>query len=263
MDLEKIGAFLAELRKERGLTQEQLGEKIGVTNKTVSRWEKGNYLPPAQMLKMLSELYGISINELLSGERLAAESYKEKAEANIVAAIEGGFSRRDVLNAAGEWFRKNWWAVLGCLLPGGAVYAMMPFAVSGGWELALSAVSVGLTGLMMVLSHLVFHVSGRAFEATQDTGAYKTARRMRTAWLIMLAVMGFICMDLLLATLHALTPAGNADGYAVHSMFYDILITDGGIYPDNCYNALEWGLRQLFCVAVINIDLTVLWMKRK
>ncbi len=50
MDLVQIGKFIAELRKEQKLTQEQFGEKIGVTNKTVSRWENGNYLPPADAL---------------------------------------------------------------------------------------------------------------------------------------------------------------------------------------------------------------------
>ena len=47
MDMISIGKFIAALRKEKGLTQEQLGEKLGVTNKTVSRWETGTYLPPA------------------------------------------------------------------------------------------------------------------------------------------------------------------------------------------------------------------------
>ena len=64
MDMQKIGKFLAELRKSKNLTQDELGEKIGVTNKTVSRWENGNYLPPVEILQMLSKTYGVSINEL-------------------------------------------------------------------------------------------------------------------------------------------------------------------------------------------------------
>lgn len=64
MDTKKIGQFLAQLRKEQGLTQDELGCKLGVTNKTVSRWENGNYLPPADMLKALSEIYGLTINRL-------------------------------------------------------------------------------------------------------------------------------------------------------------------------------------------------------
>lgn len=58
MDLLQIGKFIAELRKEQKFTQEQLGEKMGVTNKTVSRWENGNYLPSADMLLAMSRLFG-------------------------------------------------------------------------------------------------------------------------------------------------------------------------------------------------------------
>ena len=83
MDMRKIGNFLAELRKSKNLTQEELGEQIGVTNKTVSRWENGNYLPPVEILQIFSKFYEISINELLSGERLNAEHYRENAEEYI------------------------------------------------------------------------------------------------------------------------------------------------------------------------------------
>lgn len=88
MDTQKIGRFLKELRKENDMTQEQLGEKIGVTNKTVSRWETGNYMPPIECLKLLSDMYQISINELLAGERLEQKKYKEAAEENITVALE-------------------------------------------------------------------------------------------------------------------------------------------------------------------------------
>lgn len=87
MDIQKIGIFLAELRKEKALTQDELGEKIGVTNKTVSRWENGNYLPPVEILQILSNFYDVSINELLSGERLSNEKYKENAEEFIVVDL--------------------------------------------------------------------------------------------------------------------------------------------------------------------------------
>lgn len=84
MDVQKIGELLATLRKEQKLTQEELGEKIGVTNKTVSRWENGNYMPPVEILLILSKQFNVSINELLSGERLSSEQYKENAEEYIV-----------------------------------------------------------------------------------------------------------------------------------------------------------------------------------
>ena len=87
MDMKKIGAFLAELRKEKNLTQDELGEQIGVTNKTVSRWENGNYLPPVEMLQILSKFYDVSINEILNGERINDSDYKNISEENVKSAL--------------------------------------------------------------------------------------------------------------------------------------------------------------------------------
>ncbi len=105
MDLEKIGSFLSQLRKEQGLTQEQLGEKLGVTNKTVSRWETGTYLPPVEMLQALSELYGITINEIISAQRLSRTEYVEKAEENIRTALD---KSAFTLKEKQECFAKKW-----------------------------------------------------------------------------------------------------------------------------------------------------------
>ena len=88
MDIQRIGNFLKELRKQNNMTQEQLGERIGVTNKTVSRWETGKYMPPIECLKLLSEIYQVSINEILTGEKLNEESYKEASENNIAVTLE-------------------------------------------------------------------------------------------------------------------------------------------------------------------------------
>ena len=88
MDIEKIGRYLAKLRHKHNLTQEQLAEKLGVTNKTVSRWETGKYLPPVEALQQLSEFYKITINEILSGQELNHEEYKEKAEENIKSVLK-------------------------------------------------------------------------------------------------------------------------------------------------------------------------------
>lgn len=76
MDMVKMGSLLAELRKERNLTQAELGEKLGVTNKTISRWETGNYMPSVEMLEELSTMYGMTINELLSGKNYPRKNIK-------------------------------------------------------------------------------------------------------------------------------------------------------------------------------------------
>ena len=105
VELTQIGKFIADLRKEHGFTQEQLGDKIGVTNKTISRWETGAYLPPADALLALSELFGVSINEILSGKRLSKEEYKEAAEENLRQTIEASsFSLKEKM----DYFKKKW-----------------------------------------------------------------------------------------------------------------------------------------------------------
>ncbi|MCI8435387.1 MAG: helix-turn-helix transcriptional regulator, partial [Clostridia bacterium] len=87
MDMQKIGSFLAALRKERNLTQDELGAQIGVTNKTISRWETGSYLPPVEMLQTLGDTFGVSINEILNGERISDGNYKDISEQNLKSAL--------------------------------------------------------------------------------------------------------------------------------------------------------------------------------
>jgi len=92
----KTGKFIAELRHSEGMTQEKLGQEIGVTNKTISRWETGNYMPDMEMLKLLSEIFHVSINELLCGEKLSDADFREKADLNIIFAFrESSFSLKE------------------------------------------------------------------------------------------------------------------------------------------------------------------------
>ncbi|MBQ3486432.1 MAG: helix-turn-helix transcriptional regulator [Clostridia bacterium] len=88
MDMTKMGAFLQTLRREQGLTQEQLGEKLHISSKTISRWETGTYMPPVEMLLALSELYGVSMNELVAGERISPETLPQRADDNLTAALQ-------------------------------------------------------------------------------------------------------------------------------------------------------------------------------
>lgn len=83
MDQGKVGKFLAELRRSRGLSQKELGERVGATDKTVSRWERGKNLPDIDTLLALSKIYGININELLCGEKLAENELPQRSEENI------------------------------------------------------------------------------------------------------------------------------------------------------------------------------------
>jgi len=88
MDQKKIGKFISEMRKQRGMTQKELAEKIGVSDKTISKWECGNSIPDFCYFELLCSALDISVNELLSGEQLSEESYSEKAEENMIALMK-------------------------------------------------------------------------------------------------------------------------------------------------------------------------------
>lgn len=84
MEMEKIGKFIAQCRKDKGFTQAALAEKLGITDRAVSKWETGKSLPDASLMLQLCELLEINVNELLSGEHIAMDAYKETAEANLL-----------------------------------------------------------------------------------------------------------------------------------------------------------------------------------
>lgn len=88
MNGEKIGKFIADCRKEKKITQIELAEHLGVTDRAVSNWENGKNMPDLSLFKPLCEILDITINELLSGERLSKDVYQEKFEENIVNTID-------------------------------------------------------------------------------------------------------------------------------------------------------------------------------
>lgn len=107
MDQGKIGKFISTMRKQRGMTQEQLGEKLGVTNKTISRWETGKYMPDIDKLQELSSVLGISIDELLAGERIEdASSLIKKADEDLIAILskDSTFGLQDRIS----YFKRKW-----------------------------------------------------------------------------------------------------------------------------------------------------------
>ena len=87
MNQEKIGKFISELRKEKNMTQEQLAEKMGMTSKSISRWENGKTMPDVSLFEPLCKELGITINELLSGEKLDKKECQEKFEENVLNTI--------------------------------------------------------------------------------------------------------------------------------------------------------------------------------
>ncbi|MBO5494768.1 MAG: helix-turn-helix transcriptional regulator, partial [Eubacterium sp.] len=84
MNQEKIGCFIAERRKAKGLTQRELAEILGITDRAVSKWERGKSLPDASLMLELCGELEITVNELLTGEVIKMEDYKKQAEENLL-----------------------------------------------------------------------------------------------------------------------------------------------------------------------------------
>ena len=86
MDLVKVGAFLQTLRKEKGLTQEQLAEQVGVARRTFSRWETGSNMPDLDILLELADFYSVDLREILDGERKSEQMNEELKETVLQVA---------------------------------------------------------------------------------------------------------------------------------------------------------------------------------
>lgn len=98
MDQQKIGGFLRQLRRERNLTQEQLAERMGVSNRSVSRWETGASLPDLSLLVELADFYQVPLGELLRGERCAPA-----AEETARQAADYSARQREILTRRLHW----------------------------------------------------------------------------------------------------------------------------------------------------------------
>ena len=101
MDQIKIGKFIADERKRKGYTQKQLSGKLEISDKTISKWERGNGFPEVSLLLPLCNELEITVNELLSGERVSEEDYRKKAEENMVNLVrEAQESKKKIILSA-------------------------------------------------------------------------------------------------------------------------------------------------------------------
>lgn len=88
MNQEKIGKFIASCRKAKNITQQELAEKLGVSDRTIGNWENGRNMPDLSLFKPLCDELDITLNDLLSGEKVSEKEYQEKLEENIINTID-------------------------------------------------------------------------------------------------------------------------------------------------------------------------------
>ena len=173
MDQIKTGKFIAALRTEKRMTQEQLGKKLGVTNKTVSRWENGNYMPDVEMLSLLSKEFGVSMNELISGERLTAEEFQKAADKNLAAALDNSaFTLKEKI----AFFKKKWLhehisTIALCIVAwiGIIIWTALKLRGSDAYPLLGTIGSMLAIIFYMVLrNRMMIYVEDHAYRATPD-----------------------------------------------------------------------------------------------
>ena len=98
MDQIKIGKFIAECRKKNNLTQMQLAEKLNITDRAISKWENGKGMPDSSIMIDLCNELKISVNELLSGERIEMKEYNKKAEENLFELNKSNEKKNKIIN---------------------------------------------------------------------------------------------------------------------------------------------------------------------
>ena len=160
MDQIKIGKFIAEERKKKSYTQRELAEILGISDKTISKWERGNGFPEISLLLPLCNELDITVNELLSGERLMEVDYKKRAEENMVNLVkEAQESRKKIILSA----------MVGILV----IIAALPlFVLSGAlaMETWLRAVLIGIGSCVIIGGIIIACILDReagAFECPQ------------------------------------------------------------------------------------------------
>ena len=152
MDAKITGCFIAQLRKELGLTQKELAEKLEVTDKAISRWETGKGLPDTSLLKPLAEIFGVSVGELLSGKRMDDSQIKSQADHIILESLS--YEERQE-----KWKGILRYVFLGILVAlGGMFFSMVvarfatskDAAVSLGIGMYLCIVTITCTGMVLM-----------------------------------------------------------------------------------------------------------------
>ena len=149
MDQKRIGQFIGQRRKEAGMTQKELADEIGVSDKTISKWETGNGLPDITMLGALCKVLEINVNELLSGEKLPSETYSEKAEENMMNLLKENQDNKKMTRF--QWI----WSALGVILLLFSLFLEVTVSTGvEGWRTILPSV-LDLPSLLMIVLPIV------------------------------------------------------------------------------------------------------------
>ena len=206
MDPVKCGCFLKALRKEKGLTQEQLAEMLGVTNRSVSRWETGANLPDIDIIIILSEYYNVDIRDLLGGENRKTENCAEERSGEtmrpeekevIVKATEYGSEKERGLT------RKVFFAVL-------AGVAALAISLFAAFKLLNNAKGGGVIMFAAVIAFTIYCIVLQIPQSNRSTYGY-----------LVTLISGFVAVIVSnAAILLMFFAAGDYHNYGIAGLFY-------------------------------------------
>lgn len=153
MNQEKIGRFIALLRKEKDMTQMALASLLGVSDKSVSKWERGINLPDPSLYIDLCKILGISLNELFTGERIDNKDFKEKADKNLMTALENStFNLKDRIKFyKNKWLKDNLSKIIVYII------SWLILAISLKMQHVDFYLIGSISGLLLVLFYLVLY----------------------------------------------------------------------------------------------------------
>ncbi len=168
MNQTEIGTFIAKCRKEQNLTQAQLAEKLNITDRAISKWETGKSMPDSSIMLELCAILGISVNELLSGERIEtkhSENYEKKAEENLIALKrkdENSISRNGII--ATLFTVTLFIGIVVCLtcdiaISGHLTWSLIPISsIAFAWVVSFPGMILGKKGIVVSLISLSIFV---------------------------------------------------------------------------------------------------------
>ena len=191
MDTIKIGAFLKELRKENGLSQEQLADKFNVSSRSISRWENGNTMPDISVMIELADFYDIDIRDLLRGERKS-----EKMEENLKETLEMVAEYTEADKA--KILKKVYICGVGTLIT--SVASLFFFFITYFWD-----TEIFLTPFLLILASGIFGIN-TMLAGLQLKGKMSKKRNKKliaisvTIWVV-LAIIILIFMTFILPTI--------------------------------------------------------------
>ena len=221
MNQEKIGKFISKCRKDKNMTQSELAEKLGVTDKSIGNWENGRNMPDLSLFKPLCDELGITINELMSGEKISKDKYQEKFEENIVNTIDYSTKKINKYNN-----------IIGLILIIFGLFismsAIMMFPSESSWGSIYSIIGV----IIFIIGIL------------KITNKIKLVKRLLLALIIFIISMSILVLtDYINVLRNNLAPMyristtyiGDDNGSILYydTLFYDV------IKCDNKYNVLE------------------------